>query len=192
MSTKRSAEQNKVDRSKVLDLIVDHGIDIFNRRLYLSSDVGEQMYDQVVKGLAILNQTANTDAITIHLHTGGGDLYSAMGIYDLIKSNKIPVDIICEAACMSAGTLILQAARERISRPNTQFMVHLGYESFSGEVGTARRISEHYKTFELQFLQIYADKMETTVQKLRKLFDRDTYMTAQTALELSLIDRVEG
>lgn len=193
MSTKRSKKPDKlnsIERADALDILFKNSVDLYSKRILLSDTVSEYMYDTLLKGLAVLNQAADTKEITIILNTGGGDLYQALAIYDLIKKNKYPVDIVCQGLCMSAGTLILQAARKRISDPHCQHMVHYGYEWSGGEARTARRANEHYQKLEETVCKIYANRTKQTIEKMDALLDRDTFMTAQEALDVGLIDEI--
>jgi ATP-dependent Clp protease protease subunit len=193
VSTKRSKKPDKlntIDRADALDILLKNDIDLHGKRIFLSDTVGEYMYDNLLKGLTILNQAADTKEITVIINTGGGDLYQALAMYDLIKKNKIPVDVVCQGLCMSAGTLILQAARTRISDPHCQFMIHYGYEYSGGEARTARRFNEHYIKLEETVCELYATRMKKTYQQVDALLDRDTFMTAQEALDNGLIDEI--
>ena len=91
---------------------------------------------------------------------------------------------------MSAGTLILQAARERISDPHCQFMIHYGYEWSGGEARTARRYNEHYQRLEKTVCSLYARRAQQTFEIMDQLLDRDTFMTADEAIGYGLLDRV--
>lgn len=187
---KSKSKTDTITRAESIELLTDHGIDLYAKRLFLIGEVNDTMYENVCRGLAVLNQAAGINRIEIVLNTCGGDSYASVAIYDAIKRNQIPVDILCQGTCMSAGTLILQAANTRRSDPHCQFMVHFGYEYFGGEVGTARRYMEHYKEFEKQICEIYIKRTGIKLPELKKLFDRDTFMPANKALEIGLIDAV--
>ncbi len=69
----------------------------------------------------------NKKPITITMNTPGGSVVDGLSIYDSIKrvtAKGIKVRIIATGACMSMGTIILQAATERLSTPHTAFLLH--------------------------------------------------------------------
>ncbi|HEV2339490.1 MAG TPA: ATP-dependent Clp protease proteolytic subunit [Patescibacteria group bacterium] len=78
----------------------------------------------VMKDIDKANSEEHIKEIILTIASPGGGIYPGIALYDHIKASKKPIDIITEGYCMSAAVMILQAARKRISRPHTVFMVH--------------------------------------------------------------------
>ena len=102
-----------------------HNLDTERRRIYLQEkdDTGEnpgvdyRMYQTFLKNLHILRDTCD---IEIYLQTGGGCWYSGMAIYDAIdnwqKNCRSKCTIFGFGMICSMGTVIMQAARERVQQ----------------------------------------------------------------------------
>lgn len=192
MSTKRSKKPdslNSITRADAIELLVTQGVDLFAAKLYLSGDVNEAMTNRCQNGLAILNQM-QPKKITIVLTTDGGCVYEAFTMHDMIKNNKYPVDIHAQGYCMSAGPVILQAGKKRTATPNTQFMLHAGQEAVAGEVGTVRIVQEHLKDMGSRMTKILSHRATRTDRQMQEIIERTTYMSAEDAHDVGLIDEV--
>lgn len=195
MSTKGTKSKQKVDklnsisRADSLDLLVDYGINLQEKELDVTGDVDEAMYRRISRGLAVLNQI-NAQKITIVLNTTGGDLFTSLAIYDVIKRNKTKVDILAVGTCQSAGTVILQAANQRLSTPNTSFMVHYGSDHVSADYLNVKRYMEHRDEYEDLIKTIFKDRCGWNDELYEKWNEKDTYLLPNWALHYGLIDKV--
>lgn len=132
------------------------------------------------------------DLIVIHMCTFGGDVYEALGIYDLIRACKSPIEIRAIGACMSAGTAILQAGDYRYAYPNTTFMLHRGSVEMEGRISLNDLDNEKKECDRLDevYNKIYISKLNIGIKKLTELMKTDSFMDAQQAKKIGLIDDV--
>ncbi len=182
---------NSISRSDSLELLVDYGINLQERELEITGDVNEDMYSRVARGLAVLNQL-QVPQLTMILNTCGGDLFSALGIFDLIKFNDTPVDILVKGACMSAGAVILQAGRIRGSTPHTTIMTHYGSDHIESEFKNARRYMAHREDLEVLIERIFTLRCNWTAEKYDEINSKDSYYTAADALANGMLDQIVG
>ena len=180
---------NAIDRIDSIRLCMDHGIDLQNRTLSLTGAVNDDMYEAAVSGFAVLNQL-QVPSITLRLNTPGGDLYSGLALYDLVKANKTPIDIIAVGICMSAGALIMQAGRKRLATPNTQLLVHYGSDAASGTYKDFQRYAEHGRNLEIQIADIFCNRCNWSDETYAELNAHDTYLNAKQAVGRNLIDGI--
>jgi ATP-dependent protease ClpP protease subunit len=113
-------------------------------------------------------------------------------MYDLIKSCKSPVEIRAIGECMSAGTLILQAADYRYAYPHTIFMIHKG----SVDLGEINVDDVDIETNEIKrvtkrMIDIYSQCMGSNREEIEDMLKRDTFFDAQGAKRVGLIDNVK-
>ena len=154
-----------------------------------------QMAERLAKGLWLLDQTDSP--ITILMNNIGGDVYHMWAMYDLIKSCKSHVTVKCVGYCMSAATVILQAADERVLSPNVGFMIHYGTWGLPDNLKEAKRWVDEADRLYKNCAHIFLDKIREkkpayTYDDVDRLLERDTPMSAFDAVELGLADRVEG
>lgn len=191
-------------------ILHDYGIHIPTRTLMMESatdDEGEEngvnytMATKFFKNMHLL-EASSKDPITIILNTGGGDVGHGMAIYDRISNSKCHITIKVYGHAESMGSVILQAADERILAPHAKIMFHFGEGSTT--CGNPEEILSH-AAFELDYGrkvdQILYERIRAkhdlenrvfTKNKFKEMNFRGKYMTAQEAIELGLADRIEG
>jgi len=190
-----------------IDKFFDYEIYLPTRTIYLGSvsyEDGEetgtdhQMSERAIKGLHILdkNAPAGDKPITIIMNNDGGDTYHGFAIYDAVLRCRNHVTIIGTGNCMSMGSVILQAADERILTPNAKFMIHYCTWGIHGVTKTAARWADEAKKLDQSLVDIYLEKIRVkhptfTREKVDKLLNFDTILTAQEAVDLGLADKVE-
>jgi ATP-dependent Clp protease protease subunit len=184
------AKRRSPNRPTILDpaLVAEYGIDVPTGRLFLTGDVSEAMYQRATTGLAVLNQMARCERLTICLNTLGGDVYQALAIYDLIRSNQIPVDVLIVGSCLSAGVIILQGGQRRAATPSSFLMIHDGTEEVAGEVKTVRRTIKHLDHVNEIIQNIICERVNASSDEVSRWHNRDRYFGAKEALRLGLID----
>ena len=184
-----------------------HGYHIYvpNRTIYMGSEIhtveGESgtdgaMAERVIKNLIILD-TMNKDPITIVMNNIGGEVNHGLAIYDAIVACKSHVTITVLGHAMSMGSVILQAADERIMSPNAVQMIHYGQMSVDGHAKTAYKQTKESERIDRWMEKLYLDKIREkqphyTLARLQRLLDHDTFLTAQQSVELGLADKVLG
>lgn len=170
------------------DMLLDDGIDLQNERIILFGAVDVNMLRRLIMGLSLLNKAASKKApspITVVLSTYGGDADIALGIYDLIKNNARPVHVCAIGPCMSAGSIILQAGRRRVSLPSTTFLFHFGDESAGSK---AERCMNETRT--AYWNGIIADRSGASMKLVDQWHAGETFFTAPEALKFNLIDKI--
>lgn len=112
----------------VLDTLLQYGIDIRERRIYLHSPMefgdkpGEGVIEHVVRGLHQLDKA--TDPIQLWINTPGGEVSEMFGLYDVIRGCKNEIVTIGFGEVCSAGGLILACGDRRYATENCLFMAH--------------------------------------------------------------------
>lgn len=124
----------------------------------------------------------NIDFISLKIHSGGGSVYDALGVYDLIRTGPTPVTCVVQGLCMSAATLILQAGTQRLAFPNAQFMMHPSKTGFNMAPNNENLLrADHFSQVDNLIVKILADRVGISVAKLLKLWDPVLYLNAEEA-----------
>lgn len=183
------------------DLEKFHDYDIFvpTRTIYLGSQQvetdGEEsgtdalMAARFVKNLHFLERKSKK-LVTIWMNNLGGFWCHGMEIYAAIKDSPCKIRMIGRGQVMSMGSVILQAADERLLTPGTEVMIHDGAEGFLGETRSFEAWGEFAKKRRKQMYQIYASKSNKPESFWARKCAHDCPMTAEEAVKLGLADRV--
>lgn len=123
-----------------IDRFFDYGIHVETKTIYMGSEeyvddqesgTDHKMAENMIKALHVLNLTPDKP-IKIIMNNLGGNWTDGMAIYDAIKASPCHVTIEVMGQAMSMGSIILQAADERIMHPNATMMIHDGQDGYVG------------------------------------------------------------
>lgn len=195
----------RINRDDV-DKFHDYALYIPKRAIYLGSEsvaedgqesgVEATMAQRLIKNLAILDGLSNDD-ITIIMNNPGGDIIHGMAIYDAIKSCQSHVTIKVLGYAMSMGSIILQAADERVLGPNSRVMIHYGTFGMDSHAKTVYKWTEENKKYDKWMENMYLEKIRQKqaafkLKTLQKMLDFDTILTPEEAISLGLADKILG
>lgn len=168
------------------DIMIEHGEE---------SGVDHSLSEKFIKNLLIL-ESISEEQIHVIINNPGGDYYHGMAIYDSIKNSKCHITITVYGHAMSMASIILQAADVRIISPSSRLMIHYGS---MGASPTHSKIfdkwSEENKKINYQMEDIYLAKIREKhpgfpINKLRKMLNFDSILSAKEAVEFGLADEV--
>jgi len=107
------------------------------------------------------------------------------------------VTVVVYGHAMSMGSWILQAADERVLAPNATVMIHRGYLPLNADIGREQlaAMQREFERLNALMEQTYLQRMrekkpKLTPSQLGRLLDRESYYTAEQAVEAGLADRV--
>lgn len=192
----------RINRDDV-DKLYDYDLYIPSRTIYMGSvrddengesGVDSVMAERVIKALHLLDQ--KDEPITIIMNNPGGDWFHGMAIFDAIKGCKSHITIKVMGMAMSMGAVILQAADARVMAPNSRFMIHYGYMGMnSTHAKIFKQWADESERLNVEMENIFLEKIQKihpdfTRNKLKKLLDYDTILTAQETIDLGLADSI--
>ena len=170
----------------ILRQLLDH------RTVLVCGPVTDDMSRDVMAQLLILDAVDHRRPIRVFINSPGGAVDAGYAIYDMMRFCRSPVFSICAGLAASAATVILLgAAKEnRLSLPNTRFLVHQPSTGIQGTasdviVGAKEIIKLRQKVNELLARET-GQPLERIVEDTR----RDYWMSASEAKEYGLITRV--
>lgn len=195
----------RVNRDDV-DKFHDYDLYIPSRTIFMGSEeedmeegesgTDSRMAKKLVKNMQIL-ESLNSEPIKIIMNNPGGEEYNGLAIFDAIKTAKSHVTIVVYGHAMSMGSIILQAADERVMAPNSRMMIHYGTWGIVDHPKIVYQWTEECKKFDKWMEDIYLNKIKEkhpdfTMAKLHKMLNFDTFLTAREAVEMGLADKVLG
>jgi ATP-dependent protease ClpP protease subunit len=133
---------------------------------------------------------ASSAPIELHMSSFGGCVYSALRLIDEIESAPVQIKFVGGGQIMSAATVIMSVCDHRIVHKNARIMLHDGSNDMSG-----RHTDIHIEADEDKFLtevmyEIYAKNSRMPKNFWHDLCQRDTYLSADEALSLGLVDEI--
>jgi ATP-dependent Clp protease, protease subunit len=175
----------------------ERAYDIYSRMLkeriiFLTGPFEDGMATSICAQLLFLESENPKKEISMYINSPGGQVTSALAIYDTMQYIKSPVTTVCMGMAASAGSLILQAgeAGQRISLPNSKIMVHQPSGGARGMASDIEIQAEDIRKTKKLLNEIYVKHTGQSYETIEKTLDRDRYMTAEEAKSFGLIDHV--
>lgn len=161
------------------------------RKIPLIGEIDNDLFQAFYACLLTL-ESESDDPITVVMNSNGGDLYTTLGIYDVLRNSKCKIRIEAYGYCMSGASIILQAADERVMSKHTTMMIHYGTRYFSGNVQEFQSWSKDSDRMSKIIVDIYTKKMKGKNKKqvIHDMLLTDTILSSSDALKLGLIDEI--
>lgn len=133
-----------------------------------------------------LDDVADDEGVQVVINSSGGDIFAASEIYDMLAESKATIKVIFAA---SAASYIACACTSEIV-PTGMLMIHNvssyaagDYNDMAHESGVLLKASKAVAT-------AYRLKTGMSENKLIGLMDKETWLTADEAVEKGFIDKV--
>ena len=165
-----------------------------DRIVMLDTDVNEHSASLVVAQMLFLESEDSEKDILFYINSPGGLITAGMAIYDTMQFIKPDVKTIVMGQACSMGSFLAQAGApsKRMMLPHARHMIH---QPSGGARGMASDIEISYKEImhmKTMLTQLYVDHNSAgkTYEDFERDMDRDTFMSAQEALDYGLCDEI--
>jgi ATP-dependent Clp protease protease subunit len=177
----------------------ERAYDIYSRLLkdrivFLNGPVDDTSANLIVAQLLFLESEDADKDINFYINSPGGVITSGMSIYDTMQFIKPDVRTYVMGQACSMGSFLAQAgtAGKRFMLPYARHMIH---QPSGGARGMQSDIEIQYKEITkmkqiLTELYVKHNTKGKTYEDFERDMDRDTFMSAQEALDYGLIDEI--
>ncbi|MDD3534253.1 MAG: Clp protease ClpP [Candidatus Cloacimonetes bacterium] len=132
--------------------------------------------------------------VTLRINSPGGDVFAAQAIYNQLKSYNGCVTAKIDGICASAATIVACAAQKVCMPKNAVFMIHNPVVALVGYYGAseAEKIADYLSTVKDTIINVYMGRVKVlTENKLSKLMDNETWMSADEAFDYGFVDEID-
>ena len=177
----------------------ERAYDIYSRLLkeriiMLNGPVEDNMANSIVAQMLFLESENPDKDINLFINSPGGVITAGMAIYDTMQFIKCDVATYVMGQACSMGSFLAQAGTpgKRFILPYARHMIH---QPSGGARGMASDIEISYKEImhmkeTLTKLYVKHNSKGKTYEEFEKDMDRDTFMSAQQALDYGLVDKI--
>jgi len=163
-----------------------------SRVLFLTNEINPETANTLCAQMILLSIQDSTKDITLFVNSEGGNVTDTMAIYDVMQAITCDVSTVCIGEASSGASLILSggARGKRYALPHSRVMLH---QPQGGVEGSSRDVAiEAQELLRLREMltDILVSHSDMERDKLHHLLERDTYLTAQGARDMGLIDEV--
>ena len=181
-------------------LLEDNGmsVDVFSKLLddriiFLSTEVDDYVCN-IIKAQLLYLESESDEDISIYIDSGGGSIYSGLGLLDVMDFVKPEIVTINTglAASMAAVILCSGTKGKRLALKRSRTMIHqpmTGYSSYS-QASDMEIEAKEINSLKKELYEIISDRSGQTFDKVAKDGDRDYWMTAPDAKKYGIIDEI--
>ena len=138
-----------------------------------------------------LKSIGKVDQIDVFISSDGGSVFDGVSIYNQLKRNSATVTTHVDGIAASIASLIAMAGDEVYMAANAQMMIHKAWTVASGNADELRKQADILdKIDEETIVAAYVEKSGQSVEKMNELLSEETWLSADEAMELGLIDGV--
>ena len=166
-----------------------------DRIIFLTDVIDTETATTIAATLLFLDNQNHNKEISLYINSPGGYVHSGLfTIYDTMNFIKAPVKTVCIGEAYSAAAVILAAGNpgSRFALPNSHIMIH---ESSAGAEGSTSKLVKHAERIKLwndRLVELLAKHSKNSVAKIQKLVKDETYLDAEEAKRLGIIDEVRS
>ena len=142
-----------------------------------------------------LEYLEDTSTLNLCINSPGGSVTEAHAIYNMLKryaeTNNVKIKTHIDGVAASAASYIAMAGDEISMGLGASLMIHNVNGGAWGESKDLRKTADLMDKMKENIIDIYMTQSNLSRDEISKLMDKETWMTAEEALEYGFIDKVE-
>jgi ATP-dependent Clp protease protease subunit len=162
------------------------------RIIFLGTPINDQIANVIIAQLLYLEREDPDKAINLYINSPGGVISSGLAIYDTIRLINPEVSTICLGMAASMATVLLSGGKKgkRYALPNSTVHMHQPMGGAQGQASDIEIAAREIIRLQDKIRTILAENTGQTYDKIARDTDRDYYLTAEQAVEYSLVDEI--
>lgn len=183
---------NKIGKVKLNDAVTPWSAD------ELISQIERQYGNKaVVENMIVAGFQCSSDeeleTLEIEINSGGGSVLDGYRIYNsLIQMRSRGVEVIATVNTLAAsmGSVILMAANKVKIVEGGRIMIHEASQTVSGTSEDHTRAAKNLEEISEEIATIYANRTGSSVDEMRDLMKKETWMGAKESVERKFADEI--
>ena len=158
---------------------------IASEQSWWSDDVTPKQFAEELAGLGTVSN------ITVRINSGGGDVFAAQAIGNLLEQHTANVTARIDGVCASAATIIACHCNKAIAANDSTYMVH-PVQMYCGYANEAdlQKYLEALATIKENIISLYAKKTGRTKDEVTAWMDATSWWTGPQAKENGFVDEL--
>ena len=164
------------------------------RIVFLGTPINDQVANLIIAQLLFLEREDPDKGINLYINSPGGVISSGMAIYDTMHLIQPEVSTICLGMAASMATILLSGGEKgkRYVLPNSTVHMHQPLGGAQGQASDIEIAAREIIRLQDKIRTMLSENTGQTYDKIARDTDRDYYLTAEQAVEYSLVDEILG
>ena len=162
------------------------------RTLFLNGTIAEESWfdDDVTPQLFKDELNSGSGDITVWINSPGGDCVAAAQIYNMLMDYKGNVTVKIDGIAASAASVIAMAGTKVLVSPVSMIMIHNPATVAFGDSSEMQKAISMLDEVKESIINAYEIKTGLSRAKLSHLMDAETWMDANSAVEMGFADEI--
>ncbi|MBV6514134.1 MAG: ATP-dependent Clp protease proteolytic subunit [Ignavibacteriaceae bacterium] len=174
----------------LVEYALSRGVNIPARELRLVGEINEKTFQRVDARLGVLEMTGK-EAITIKILSGGGEVYSALGIIGRMQQSDCSIITQGYGNIMSAAALVLAMGDIRHMSKHAWVMKHEYSYGIRDRHSEIKELVAQVDREMDQWAELMASKCGKNKKFWKELINKkDFYLSAKECLKLGIVDKL--
>jgi ATP-dependent Clp protease protease subunit len=164
------------------------------RIIFLGTPINDQVANLIIAQLLFLEREDPDKGINLYINSPGGVISAGLAIYDTMHLIAPEVSTICLGMAASMATILLSGGEKgkRYILPNSTVHMHQPLGGAQGQASDIEIAAREIIRLQDKVRTMLSENTGQTYDKIARDTDRDYYMTAEQAVEYSLVDEILG
>lgn len=160
--------------------------------LYLNGTIADESWfdDEISPEIFREELNAGTGDITVWINSPGGDCIAAAQIYNMLIEYKGHVTVKVDGIAASAASVIAMAGTTVLMSPVSMMMIHNPATVAFGDTAAMQQAIAMLDEVKESIMNAYEIKTGLSRAKISHLMDAETWMDANSAVELGFADGI--
>lgn len=164
-----------------------------DRILFLNNEIDANLASDFCATL-LLKDNESKDEVVVFINSDGGDIRSALMIYDTMRMVECPIKTICLGFAMDEASIILAAGTPGLRFATKNSVIAVGQlhdtGSMMGNVNSAKTLLDQAVRDNNRMMEIIAKHSGRPLGEVTKMYQDRVFMTAAAAVKHGIIDAV--
>ena len=142
----------------------------------------------------IMNSAENAvDVLVIEINSPGGSVFDGYTLFHEIKSLRdrgVVVNAVITGMAASMGSVICMACDKVTIVPHGRLMIHDASATSGGNAEQLRKTADLLDGISQNIAEIYSEKTGKSIDEIRDLMKKETWMNADQSLENGFVDEI--
>ena len=164
------------------------------RTIFLGTPINDQVANLIIAQLLFLEREDPEKGINLYINSPGSVISAGLAIYDTMHLIAPEVSTICLGMAASMATILLSGGEKgkRYILPNSTVHMHQPLGGAQGQASDIEIAAREIIRLQDKVRIMLSENTGQTYDKIARDTDRDYYMTAEQAVEYSLVDEILG
>ena len=148
--------------------------------------IGADFFGEGITGKSVsdaLNQNSGFSSITVRINSPGGDLFEGVAIYNLLRSQGKPVNVMVDGVAASAASIVAMAGDSITMGDGAMIMIHNAMALAFGNGNDLRTLADVLDTVSASAADVYVKRTGMNKADVQALMDAETWLGAQEAMD---------